>query len=234
MKEQFELCVNGITKKFKNITVLNGITYSFKRGTTYAITGASGSGKSTLIHILAGLDVPTKGTITFKKRQLNQLSQKERAKSIGLVFQYPYLIKELTVLENIELAGLCIGSSKSESKKRALELLSLVELQKTATWSTGQLSGGQKQRIALARALMNRPSFLFADELTGNLDHDTGLNIITLVLSYCRQWNMGLILSSHNQEISHMMDLVFTLKDGNLVSMDKGSQVSEGRLNEFS
>jgi len=216
MKEQLQLCARNVTKKFKAITVLKNVSYTFKAGNTYAITGVSGSGKSTLMHILAGLDTATTGIVTFGDTPINAFSSQDRAKTIGLVFQYSYLIKELTVLENIELAGLCVGKSASEVKKQALELLHVVGLKHTSSWLVGQLSGGQKQRVALARALINRPSFLLADELTGNLDHDTGINIITLVLQYCRQWGMGLIVSSHNQEISHMMDLVFTLKDGRL------------------
>ena len=214
-----------LTKTFSGssdaITVLQGIEYSFSRQKTYAITGASGSGKSTLIHILGGLDQPTTGSVMLGNVSLATLNAKERASRIGLVFQYPYLIKEISVLENIMVAGLIAGDSWSDAQAKALELLKRVGLAAMDSWEVGRLSGGQKQRVALARALITKPEFLLADELTGSLDHETGLSVMELVLSCVKEWQMGLIISTHNPEIARMMQLVFSLKDGILVATEQ-------------
>lgn len=214
-----------LTKTFSTasdcVTVLQGINYSFSRQKTYAITGASGSGKSTLIHLLAGLESPTSGTVMIGDVDLASLSLQERAFKIGLVFQYPYLIKEISVLENVVIAGLIAGASMSDTQSKALKLLERVGLSSMGSWEVGRLSGGQKQRVALARALITEPDFLLADELTGSLDHETGLEVMQLVLSCVKEWQMGLIISTHNPEVAAMMQLVFSLKDGILISTEQ-------------
>lgn len=216
MKETLHLECNSLTKSFlinnQIHPVLNSITYSFKQGVSYALMGVSGSGKSTLIHLLAGIDTPTSGVIS-----MNNFS----CDAVSLVFQSPYLIKELSVLENVVLAGTLRGKNKKESEKEALFLLDAVELQHAAHWQVGALSGGQKQRVALARALLNKPKFLLADEVTGNLDTHTGNAIISLLLAFQKEWNMGLLISTHNPLVAEKMEVTLTLKDGTLISNEK-------------
>jgi ABC-type lipoprotein export system ATPase subunit len=212
VKGNFHLDCCNITKSFlvnnQMYHVLKNITYRFEQGKTYALMGASGSGKSTLIHILAQIDEPSSGSLV-----LTHFARHECA----IVFQCPYLIKELTVLENIVLAGTIAGKSKKESEQEAQKLLTAVGLQETGSWSVGMLSGGQKQRVSLARALLNKPKFLYADEITGNLDFKTGNIILDLLFEFQKKWNMTLILSTHNEKIAERMEVVLILRDGTLI-----------------
>lgn len=233
-KSSFYLECNGLKKKFthngETVFVLKDIIIQFYAGKTYALTGASGVGKSTLMHILAGIETQTSGALFYNGVTLSNMSAQEIAKIIGIVFQYPHLIKELTVVENVALAALILGVEKTKAKQEALLLLKAVGLEQAANWAVGQLSGGQKQRVALARALINKPQFLLADELTGNLDHTTGLAIMNLVLQLQKQWGMGIIISSHNQEIVSLMEQVFELQGGKLIE----KVIMKGRVNECS
>lgn len=216
------LAVENLHKTFINGTnkfaILRGITVSFDQGSRYAITGVSGSGKSTFIHLLAGLDNPTAGTVSFNGQNLATASQGEKdhflQHSIGLVFQLPYLIGELSVAENVMVRGLVAGMSLSECKKRALELLEAVGLADKALSRPLSLSGGQQQRVALARAIFCKPAFLIADEPTGSLDEHTGMDIVELLLTCQREWGMGIIVSSHDTYVALRMGTVYQLHDG--------------------
>ena len=163
--------------------------------------GASGSGKSTFMHLLAGLDSPTSGTITCLDTS-------------SFVTQSPFFIKELTVFENIALAGQIKKIPKKELCKKIDYLLDAVGLLETKKWQVGALSGGQQQRIALVRALVTEPTFLLADELTGNLDTTTGKIIMDLLLDFQKKYNMGLILSTHNEKIAERMQVVLEIEKG--------------------
>jgi ABC-type lipoprotein export system ATPase subunit len=202
------------------VPVLKGISASFDADQSYAITGISGSGKSTIIHLLAGLDIPTSGKVLFADADINAMSETQKSqflnKSIGLVFQSPYLIKELTVLENVMLKGLIAGKSEKECLPKAQVLLEQMGLASKMSAYPGQLSGGQQQRVALARALLNKPDFLLADEPTGNLDLETGKVIIDLILQAQAEWHMGVIISSHDAYVAQKMSTIYTLKDGKL------------------
>jgi lipoprotein-releasing system ATP-binding protein len=219
------LAAQNVTKKFvqgtQEITVLNSINSLFIQKKSYAITGISGSGKSTFIHIIAGLDTPTTGTVLFNNRSLQTLSLSEREqflnKSIGLVFQSPHLLRELSVVENIMLPGLINGKSKIDCEHKAIKLLERVELLPKKDNKIGELSGGQQQRAAIARALFNEPAFLIADEPTGNLDLTTGKTIIDLLLSCAQEWGMGIIISSHDAYVTEKMDEVYELYEGKLI-----------------
>lgn len=206
------------------VPVLKGVNALFEQGKSYAITGASGSGKSTLIHILAGLDNPSSGTVYFDQTSLTDFDAAQKTiflnQMIGLVFQYPYLIKELSVLENVTLKGLIAGNSMEKAASQAQDLLSQVGLAEKIRAYPGQLSGGQQQRVALARALMNGPSFLIADELTGNLDQATGAAIVDLMLKLQQEKGMGIIVSSHDDYVSSCMNIRYELKNGLLYSID--------------
>lgn len=217
------LAARGISKRFtqgkENIIVLNNIDCTFIQEKSYAITGISGSGKSTLMHILAGLDYPTTGTVLFNNIAVN-ISSKDHPsflnQSVGLVFQSPHLLRELSVMENIMLPGLIGGFTRVECATRAEQLLKKVGLIEKKDSRPGELSGGQQQRIAIARALFNKPAFLIADEPTGNLDLATGNAIIDLLLSCQQEWGMGIIISSHDEYVADKMDVVYTLDQGKL------------------
>lgn len=222
------LKLDKIYKSYKqggqNVSVLHGVTVQFEYGKSYAITGISGSGKSTLIYTLAGLDLPTCGTILYNDEDINSYNQAQKAtflnSSIGLAFQYPYLIKELTVLENVMIKGMIAKIPYELCVKNAQELLDQVGLSDRLQYYPGQLSGGQQQRVALARALMNNPSFLIADEPTANLDEQTGTMIIDLILALQQKTGMGLIISSHDEYVYERMQAVFVVENG-LLAMKK-------------
>jgi lipoprotein-releasing system ATP-binding protein len=222
------LALENVYKKYFQagipLTVLKGVNALFEQGKSYAVTGASGSGKSTLIHLLAGLDNPSSGVVYFDQIPLTSFTATQKTlflnKTIGLVFQYPYLIKELTVVENVAIKGLIAGKSMAECIQEAKDLLAQVGLAEKIDAYPGQLSGGQQQRVALARALMNGPSFLIADELTGNLDQATGAAIVDLMLKLQQEKGMGIIVSSHDEYVSSRMDIRYELKDGLLFKVD--------------
>ena len=205
-----------------NLSVLRDISTRFDQGKTYAITGRSGSGKSTLMHIIAGLETPTEGKLVYNDKAMDELSEKERShilnKHIGLVFQDSYLIDQLTVAENVMLKGLIAGNNIDFCAKRADKLLSIMNLEEKSNSYPRLLSGGQQQRIALARALFNEPTFLIADEPTGNLDSKTGKEIIDWLLDLCKEWCMGLIISSHDPYVAQKMEIVYKLENGQLLT----------------
>lgn len=204
----------------KTVSVLQNLSVSFEQGCTYAITGVSGIGKSTLIHMLAGLDAPTAGAIYINNNDLATLSPQEHAqfliKSVGLLFQKSYLIRELSVEENVMVPGIIAGIARDICKKRAHDLLEQVGIIEKATDLVGALSGGQQQRVALARALFHKPSFLLADEPTGNLDEQTGYEIVRLLTAYQQEWGMGIIVSTHDLYVAQSMEIRYQLRDGQL------------------
>ncbi|MDR3646348.1 MAG: ATP-binding cassette domain-containing protein [Candidatus Babeliales bacterium] len=184
--------------------VLKDISYSFEQNKTYAITGVSGTGKSTFIHILAGIEVPTKGHV------FNSLD----ADSVGIVFQEPFLIKELSVVENIMIKGLIKNENYKDCHERAIGFLKKIGLESKANKSPAILSGGQKQRVAILRAIFNAPKFLLADEPTGNLDEKTATEIVDFLLQCAQEWNMGLIVSTHDINLQSRMDITLKIENG--------------------
>jgi len=222
-----KIIVKNLHKSFmqggKVLNVLQGIDAEFEQGKGYAITGVSGSGKSTLLHLLGSLDMPSSGTVFFNEKDLFKISHREKDSLLnnilGFIFQFHYLIKELTVLENIILKGLIKGDSRNFCKKRALEFLDVVQLTEKADSFPTQLSGGQQQRVAILRAVFNKPKFLLADEPTGNLDADNALLIVDLLLKFKKEWNMGIVLCSHDSAVSAKMDYLLKLQNGLLTSL---------------
>lgn len=198
--------------------VLHGVSVEFIQGHTYALTGVSGSGKSTLLHLLGGLDQPTSGTVFFNDLNIFDFKPAKKDvflnKELGFVFQFHYLVKELTVLENVMLVGLVRGGSMHVCKNRAADLLAQIGLSSKVNHYPGQLSGGEQQRVAVARAIFNKPAFLLADEPTGSLDADNALLIVNLFLKCRDEWNMGIILCSHDRDVYSKMETKFWLHNG--------------------
>ena len=220
-----KLTAQNLQKSFfqgdKTLEVLKGVNVEFEQARSYAITGVSGSGKSTLMHILGGLDTPSSGQVLFDGQNLNKLraNKKEEIanRHLGFVFQFHYLIKELSVLENIILMGLIKGENKEECMQRGVQLLKKVGLESKINNYPTQLSGGELQRVSILRAIFNKPSFLLADEPTGDLDSQNAAGIVELLLDCKREWNTGLIICSHDSAVYNKMETIFRLHDGKLV-----------------
>ena len=183
--------------------------------------GCSGTGKSTLLHMMAGIDRPTSGTIALGDRIISCLAFSQKIeflqKSVSIVLQQPYLINELTVLENVMLKDIIANGVTSESKDRALQLLHEVGLDSKAHCLPSTLSGGQQQRIAILRAIFQVPHFLLADEPTGNLDEQSGEQIINLLLHYKKKYGMGLIISTHDIKITQQCDVILKIEHQKLL-----------------
>lgn len=200
------------------VQALNGVDIEIKEGDFTAIVGPSGCGKSTLLHILGLLDRPDEGKLTIDGIDVSQMKEKQahklRAKKIGFVFQGFNLIPTLTALENIMLAGKYGGLKTRERKERALALLEKMDLKDRANHKPNELSGGQQQRIALARALVNEPSLILADEPTGELDSKTSLEIIEMLKTLNRTENRTFVIVTHNDEVARACKKIIHLKDG--------------------
>ncbi|MEX0940294.1 MAG: ABC transporter ATP-binding protein [Candidatus Babeliales bacterium] len=234
-----QINIKNITKQFmrhdgKMVSVIDDISLSLEKNNTYAFMGVSGSGKSTLLHIIACFDQPTTGIVYFNNMPYNQLpssaQQHIRTSSLGFVFQSPYLIDELTIIENVMLKGLIGRMEKKECTERAHSLLELVGLLKEKDQFPYTLSGGQQQRVALARALISQPDFLFADEPTGNLDQSTALDIITLLITLHRTYKMGLVINTHDSTIAHYINTVFLLHKGKITQENLKNSMREKEI----
>ncbi len=224
---EFIIQAKGIHKTYKlgaaQVQVLKGADVSVKRKEFVAIVGASGSGKSTLLHILGALDRPNKGTVQFEGKDLNTMGGSElnkyRNKMIGFVFQFYHLLDELNVMENVLLPAMIPAgiagwiTKKAKAKNRALDLLKAVGLKDRALHKPYQLSGGERQRAAIARALMNEPKLLLADEPTGNLDSATGNGILELLERFNRD-GQTIVMVTHDERVARRAGRTITLIDG--------------------
>ena len=205
----------------RTLEVLRGVTLAIAAGESLAITGASGAGKSTLLHILGGLDRPTAGRVLYRGRDLYALGDRERsairAQQIGFVFQAYHLLPELTVLENVLLPGLSAPGACLRGpalRARAAELLARVGLSDRAAHRPNELSSGEQQRAALARALMNGPELLLADEPTGNLDSKTGEDVLGYLFTLAAEHGLTLVLVTHNEAVAARCGRRLALRDG--------------------
>ncbi|MFH1247813.1 MAG: ABC transporter ATP-binding protein [Candidatus Omnitrophota bacterium] len=206
----------------KDVEVLKGLELRIDKGVFAAVVGPSGAGKSTLLHILGGLDSPTTGAVYFKGKDIYSLKDSAlcelRNKSIGFVFQFYHLLQEFTVIENVLMPAMvgARGSFGNNEKKSALELLDMVGLDKRGEHFPSELSGGEQQRVALVRALINNPEILFCDEPTGNLDSQSGKEVISLIRSLNKDKGMTVVLVTHNLELVGSTDRLCRLEDGKL------------------
>lgn len=221
--------VNNLRKVYRmgseKIVALNHIDLKIDKGEICCLFGTSGSGKSTLLNMLAGLEKPTKGSIRIKNVQVEKLNETElatfRQKYIGFVFQSYNLIPTLTAQENVALPLIFQGMGKKEREKRAKEMLEAVGLGKRLKHKPKEMSGGQQQRVSIARAFVNRPQILFADEPTGNLDTNTTLEVMEIITGIAREYNQTMIIVSHDPEIADYADKIITVQDGNILKIEK-------------
>jgi lipoprotein-releasing system ATP-binding protein len=211
-----------LTKVFnkagRTIEVLHGLNLSLASGEVVGILGASGAGKSTLLHIAGGLDRPSEGTILYAGDDIFSLSEPAlaafRNRSVGFVFQMHYLLSEFTCLENVMMPGIIAGGEKHRIRENAETLLKQVGLSERADHRPGELSGGEQQRAAVARALVNRPAMVLADEPTGNLDSKTAASVQDLFLDLNETYGTTFLIVTHNQEMASRFHRRFHLRDG--------------------
>ncbi len=204
------------------IPVLKGVTFALRKNDMASVTGASGVGKSTLLHILGGLDRPTKGTVTVSGESLQDKSEtwlaRFRNHRIGFVFQFHYLLEDFSALENVMIPLLAGGSDKRAAAAASEHLLEQVGLKDRMSHRPDQLSGGEQQRVAVARALSNKPDVILADEPSGNLDVATGRKLHDLLLRLNQELKMTFLIATHNTELARECDRRFQLADGRIVS----------------
>jgi putative ABC transport system ATP-binding protein len=223
------IAAKNVTKSYGHgsarFTALRGVSAKIREGESLAIVGKSGSGKSTLMHILALLDQPSGGSVKLAGQKTTSLSATDlnrvRNETFGFVFQQFFLIPGASVLENVTLPLTIAGVGARERKRRGLEVLETLELTDKANNKAIDLSGGQKQRVVIARALINNPSVIFADEPTGNLDSATGANVEDLLFALNRTHGITLIIVTHDPELAARCDRRIDMRDGLIVSTQK-------------
>ena len=215
------LVAKRITKSYGNIPILKGVDLHASTGDIITIVGASGAGKSTLLHIIGTLDKPDSGTILINKTPVYELSSKKlsavRNKHIGFIFQFHHLLPEFTALENICIPAFIAKKSKKEATKKAAELLELLNLSDRVNHKPTELSGGEQQRVAVARALINSPSIILADEPSGNLDSNSAESLHQLFLNLRIHLNQTFIIVTHNEDLADMADHKIMMKDGLII-----------------
>src|SRR4029079_17686491 len=211
----------NIYKRYDTVQVLKGVDIEIKKGEVASIVGPSGSGKSTLLHILGTLDKADKGAVTMNNTNIHLLTGNGlaafRNKHIGFVFQFHHLLPEFTALENVCIPGWLAGRKKNEVKEEAEKLLKLLGLSQRLENKPNQLSGGEQQRVAVARALINRPGIIMADEPTGNLDSANARELHQLFFDLRKQFNQTFLIVTHTEELAQLSDRKLTMKDGRII-----------------
>jgi lipoprotein-releasing system ATP-binding protein len=212
------LLATNITKSYGDLEILKGVDLSVDKGEIVSIVGASGAGKSTLLHIIGTLDKQDKGEISINEIDISSLNSKNlsnfRNINIGFIFQFHHLLPEFTALENICIPAYIAKKSKAETEKKALELLEILGLTDRAHHKPSALSGGEQQRVAVARALINKPALILADEPSGNLDSQHAKELHQLFFDLRDKFNYTFIIVTHNEDLANMADRKITMKDG--------------------
>jgi len=216
------LVAQDIVKSYGDLKVLKGVGLQIGDGEVVSIVGSSGAGKSSLLHILGTLDTPDSGEINFDGAAVHKMKGKTLARfrndHIGFVFQFHHLLPEFTALENVCIPGWIAGKKKKALEDRAKELLYLLGLKDRTENKPGALSGGEQQRVAVARALINNPRIVFADEPTGNLDSANARELHHLFMKLRKEFNQTFLIVTHNEELAGMSDRVLHMKDGLMVN----------------
>lgn len=211
----------NIHKKYGSLEVLKGVDLHIKPAEVVSIVGSSGAGKTTLLTILGTLDKPSSGEIFFNNENITSLSEKKlaafRNQHIGFVFQFHHLLPEFTALENVCIPAFINKYAKKETEIKALELLDLLGLKHRAEHKPSELSGGEQQRVAVARALINNPKVIFADEPSGNLDSENAQHLHQLFFTLRDNFRQTIVVVTHNETLANMADRKLIMKDGNIV-----------------
>lgn len=212
----------NIKKSYNQLQVLKGISLEIKPNEVVAIVGASGAGKTTLLQILSTLDNADSGQLLFEGNEISTYSEKQMARfrneKIGFVFQFHHLLPEFTAIENVCIPAFILGKGKKESERRALELLTMLGLQDRLSHKPSELSGGENQRVAVARALINSPAIIFADEPTGNLDSKNKEEIHQLFFDLRDSLGQTFVIVTHDNSFADCCDRKFVMKDGLIVN----------------
>ena len=215
------LSANDIHKKYGPVEVLKGVDITINSGEIVSIVGPSGSGKSTLLHILGTLDKPDRGEVFLSQENISRLQGIKlagfRNKHIGFVFQFHHLLPEFSALENVCIPGWLTSRNKNEVKQKAEELLKILGLSHRLENKPNQLSGGEQQRVAVARALINKPDIVFADEPTGNLDTANAKELHNLFFDLRKKFGQTFLIVTHNEELAQLSDRTLTMKDGKII-----------------
>lgn len=215
------LIAKHITKSYGPLQVLKGVDITIEKGEIVSIVGSSGAGKSTLLHILSTLDMPDTGEVILKNTTLHTLKPQSlaafRNKHIGFIFQFHHLLPEFTALENVCIPGWLSGTPKASVKNRAKQLLTTLNLGNRLQHKPNSLSGGEQQRVAVARALINQPDIIFADEPTGNLDSANAATLHQLFFDLRKNFNQTFLIVTHNQALATLSDRVIHMKDGKII-----------------
>ena len=216
------LSAKGIKKSFGTVEVLKGVDISIKKGEVVCVVGSSGAGKSTLLHILGTLDRPDVGEIILNNQLLSSLRGRQlaafRNKHIGFIFQFHHLLPEFSALENVCIPGWISGNSQKTVRERASILLKQVGLSDRMNNKPQELSGGEQQRVAVARALINNPDIVMADEPTGNLDSENALHLHKLFMQLRDDYQQTFLIVTHNEFLAKMSNRMLTMKDGKIIS----------------
>ncbi len=219
--------IQGITKSFGSLQVLKGIDLHIGKGEIASIVGPSGAGKTTLLQIIGTLDRPDSGSVTINGIDVSRLSTNKlsdfRNQHIGFVFQFHQLLPEFTALENIMLPSLIAGKGRRESKSRAMELLHFLGLSDRANHKPNELSGGEKQRVAVARALVNAPAVILADEPSGSLDTKNKAELHQLFFDLRDKFGQTFVIVTHDEQLASITDRTIHMKDGLLIPEDNSS-----------
>lgn len=215
------LKARSIHKSYGQLQILKGVDIDVEKGEIVTIVGASGAGKSTLLNILGTLDRPDSGQLFIDGKELNKLNNRNlsafRNKEIGFVFQFHHLLAEFDAIENVCIPAFIAGLTKNEAERKAIELLERLGLSERLHHKPNQLSGGEQQRVAVARALINNPALIFADEPSGNLDSTNALELHQLFIKLRKEFNQTFVIVTHNEDLAGISDRKVTMKDGMIV-----------------